>query len=153
MLCFQLLALADSFCGTQSAAIGVYKLVPGHADAARRRFQGRGLLSQELGKRRTTSNFQLLSTLGLTSRSVWSGFAVAKVIGALAVDTGDKIADVGSGAGFFSLPQSIAVGVLGKIYAVDTQAEMLAWIIVKWEQAAFAEAGQYSWLVRGKKVQ
>ncbi len=52
----------------------------------------------------------------------------AQVISVLAVRVGDKIADVGAGTGYFSLPLSSAVGAQGKIYAVDAQAEMLAWI-------------------------
>ncbi|MBI5643357.1 MAG: class I SAM-dependent methyltransferase [Deltaproteobacteria bacterium] len=37
---------------------------------------------------------------------------------------GDTFADIGSGPGFFSLPASGIVG-SGKVYAIDTQAEML----------------------------
>jgi ubiquinone/menaquinone biosynthesis C-methylase UbiE len=73
----------------------------------------------------------------------------ADVIGALAVHSGETIADVGAGTGYFSLPLSSAVGAMGKVYAVDGQSEMLAWLKVKLDQPEFsnielihAEAGQ-----------
>jgi ubiquinone/menaquinone biosynthesis C-methylase UbiE len=80
-------------------------------------------------------------------RLVW--LPPAEVIGALAVRVGDNIADVGAGTGYFSLPLSSTVGAQGKIYAVDAQAEMLAWIERKLKKANLsnielihAEAGQ-----------
>ena len=45
---FALLALADGIRRTQSAAIGIHKLVPGHAYVARHWFERRQLRSQEL---------------------------------------------------------------------------------------------------------
>ncbi len=59
----------------------------------------------------------------------------AEVIGALEVHTGEIIADVGAGTGYFSLPLSSAVGAHGKIYAIDGQAEMLTWIEQKLKNA------------------
>ena len=50
----------------------------------------------------------------------------AEVIGALAVQLGQTIADVGAGTGYFSLPLSRAVGAVGKVYAIDAQTEMLS---------------------------
>ena len=61
----------------------------------------------------------------------------AEVIGALAVHTGEAIADVGAGTGYFSLPLASAVGAAGKVYAVDGQSEMLARLKVKLSQAEF----------------
>jgi ubiquinone/menaquinone biosynthesis C-methylase UbiE len=55
----------------------------------------------------------------------------AMVIGALAVQLGDAIADIGAGTGYFSLPLAQAVGPLGLIYAVDCQAEMLGHLQIK----------------------
>ena len=49
----------------------------------------------------------------------------AMVIGALDVQPGDSIADIGAGTGYFSLPLAQAAGPLGQVYAVDSQAEML----------------------------
>jgi ubiquinone/menaquinone biosynthesis C-methylase UbiE len=73
----------------------------------------------------------------------------AEVIGALSVRSGDTIADVGAGTGYFSFPMSHAVGAAGKIYAVDGQGEMLAWLKLKLDKTALtnielirAEAGQ-----------
>jgi precorrin-6B methylase 2 len=48
----------------------------------------------------------------------------AEVIGALAVQAGQTIADVGAGTGYFSLPLSRAVCAAGKVYAIDAQTEM-----------------------------
>ncbi|MGA9673540.1 MAG: methyltransferase domain-containing protein [Terracidiphilus sp.] len=60
-----------------------------------------------------------------------------EVIDALAVHTGETIADVGAGTGYFTLPLSSAVGAAGKVYAIDGQSEMLAWIKLKLERAEF----------------
>ena len=49
----------------------------------------------------------------------------AMVIGALAVQPGDAIADIGAGTGYFSLPLVQAAGLPGQVYAVDSQIEML----------------------------
>ena len=50
----------------------------------------------------------------------------AEVLGALRLRSGDTIADVGAGTGYFSLPLAQAAGAEGKVYAVDAQEEMLA---------------------------
>ena len=80
-------------------------------------------------------------------RLVW--LPPADVIGVLAVHTGETIADVGAGTGYFSLPLSNAVGAAGKVYAIDGQSEMLAWLKLKLDLTALtnvelilAEAGQ-----------
>jgi ubiquinone/menaquinone biosynthesis C-methylase UbiE len=62
----------------------------------------------------------------------------AEVISALAVRTGETIADVGAGTGYLSLPLSSAVGAAGKVYAVDGQSEMLALLKMKLSQPEFA---------------
>ncbi len=49
----------------------------------------------------------------------------AMVTSALAVQSGDAIADIGAGMGYFSLPLAQATGPLGQVYAVDSQVEML----------------------------
>ena len=63
------------------------------------------------------------------ARLVW--LPPADVIGALAVQTGDSIVDIGAGTGYFSLPLALAAGLRGKVYAVDSQAEMLALLRLK----------------------
>ncbi len=50
----------------------------------------------------------------------------ADVLAAMAVHSGQTIADVGAGTGYFSLPLADAVGPQGKVYAIDAQSEMLA---------------------------
>lgn len=69
-------------------------------------------------------------------RLVW--LPPAEVIGALAAHTGEAIADVGAGTGYFTLPLSSAVGAAGKVYAVDGQSEMLALLKMKLSQPEFA---------------
>jgi ubiquinone/menaquinone biosynthesis C-methylase UbiE len=64
------------------------------------------------------------------------------------VHSGQTVADVGAGTGYFSLPLADAVGLQGKVYAVDSQNEMLALLRQKLDEAAIpnvelihAEAG------------
>lgn len=57
------------------------------------------------------------------ARKVW--LPPAEVLSSLALRSGDTIADVGAGTGYFSLPLAQAVGLEGKVYAVDAQAEMI----------------------------
>jgi ubiquinone/menaquinone biosynthesis C-methylase UbiE len=57
------------------------------------------------------------------ARKVW--LPAAEVLDALSLRSGDTIADMGAGTGYFSLPLAQAVGPEGKVYAVDAQAEML----------------------------
>lgn len=72
----------------------------------------------------------------------------AMVVGALAIQPGDSIADIGAGTGYFSLPMAQAAGALGQVYAVDAQAEMLEHLQRKQDtkyiskiQAVHADAG------------
>jgi precorrin-6B methylase 2 len=44
----------------------------------------------------------------------------------LPINPGDKVADIGAGTGYFSLPMARMVGETGTVYAVDIQPEMLA---------------------------
>jgi ubiquinone/menaquinone biosynthesis C-methylase UbiE len=79
-------------------------------------------------------------------RLLWLPPAI--VVGALAIQPGDTIADIGAGTGYFSLPLAQAAGTLGKVYAVDSQSEMLGHLQYKLDtryisniQAVHAEAG------------
>lgn len=58
----------------------------------------------------------------------------AEILSHLRLAPGMKIADVGAGTGYFSIPIAGAVGALGKVYAVDLQAEMLDLLRQKLEQ-------------------
>jgi ubiquinone/menaquinone biosynthesis C-methylase UbiE len=49
-----------------------------------------------------------------------------EVLAAMSLHSGETIADIGAGTGYFSLPLAQAVGPLGKVYAVDAQPEMLS---------------------------
>lgn len=53
------------------------------------------------------------------------------MLAALSPHQGDAIADVGAGTGYFLLPLAHAVGMAGKVYAVDAQNEMLALLLQK----------------------
>ena len=57
-------------------------------------------------------------------RQVW--LPVADVIRSSAIRPGMHVADVGAGTGYFAIPIARAVGVGGKVYAVDLQPEMLS---------------------------
>jgi ubiquinone/menaquinone biosynthesis C-methylase UbiE len=63
------------------------------------------------------------SRLDNPERLLW--LPPAEVIAALSVQPGDSIADVGAGTGYFSFPLAEAVGVQGKIFAIDAKTEML----------------------------
>jgi len=54
----------------------------------------------------------------------------------MCIHSGDAIADIGAGTGYFSLPLAQAVGPQGKIYAVDAQEEMLSLLRQKLDEAA-----------------
>ena len=45
--------------------------------------------------------------------------------------TGDTIADIGCGPGFFTIPAAEIVGPSGKVYAADVQSEMIAAIMMR----------------------
>jgi len=51
-----------------------------------------------------------------------------EVIAALQLEPGDRVADLGSGGGYFTFPMAEAVGKAGRIYAVDVDASLLAYI-------------------------
>lgn len=56
-----------------------------------------------------------------------------RVIEALGLEAGDAVADVGSGGGYFTYRFAEAVGGSGRVYAVDVDTAMLAYVA---EQAA-----------------
>jgi ubiquinone/menaquinone biosynthesis C-methylase UbiE len=62
----------------------------------------------------------------------------AEVLAAMSLHSGETIADVGAGTGYFSLPLAQAVGSHGKIYAVDAQEEMLALLRQKLDEVTLS---------------
>ena len=56
-------------------------------------------------------------------RQIW--LPVADVIRASAIRSGMRVADIGAGTGYFAIPIARAVGIGGKVHAVDLQPEML----------------------------
>src|SRR5207247_10804347 len=50
---------------------------------------------------------------------------LAEVVAVLHVAPGQGVADIGSGSGYFTMPFARAVGVKGKVYAVDIEPGMV----------------------------
>ena len=48
-----------------------------------------------------------------------------EVVAALGLDSGDVVADIGAGSGYFSVRLARAVGSTGKVYAVDIQQDLI----------------------------
>jgi ubiquinone/menaquinone biosynthesis C-methylase UbiE len=61
---------------------------------------------------------------------------VEKVMAALAVKAGMRIADLGAGSGIFSIPLARATGPTGLVYAVDIDPGMLAFVSEKAQAAS-----------------
>ncbi len=62
-------------------------------------------------------------------RLVWLPPTAA--LAALALKSGQTVADVGAGTGYFAIPLAQTVGSNGVVYAVDAQEKMLEWISAK----------------------
>jgi cyclopropane fatty-acyl-phospholipid synthase-like methyltransferase len=60
-----------------------------------------------------------------------AGLKVPEVIALLKLKPGDNVADIGAGAGAFSLPFAKAVAPAGKVYAVDIEPGLLDYIAQK----------------------
>lgn len=52
----------------------------------------------------------------------------AQVMEALALKPGERVADVGAGSGYFTIPVARAVGSTGVVWAIDTSQEMLDYL-------------------------
>lgn len=63
------------------------------------------------------------------------GLKVEEVIAKLELKPGDVVADVGSGAGAFSIPMARAIGPKGTLYAVDIDKEMIEYVAGKAREA------------------
>jgi ubiquinone/menaquinone biosynthesis C-methylase UbiE len=74
-------------------------------------------------------NASLAGGLDDPERLLW--LPPAMVLGGLSVQSGNSIADIGAGTGYFSLPLATAAGPPGLVYAVDCQAEMLGHLQIK----------------------
>jgi ubiquinone/menaquinone biosynthesis C-methylase UbiE len=61
-------------------------------------------------------------------RAAQPQFKAQEVIGLLKLEKGHAVADIGSGGGFFTMRFSEAVGETGKVYAVDTNEKLLAYV-------------------------
>ena len=61
-----------------------------------------------------------------------------RVIEALGIEPGNRVADLGSGSGYFTVRLAKAVGPEGRVYAVDVDEEMNAYLRERVEQAGVA---------------
>jgi SAM-dependent methyltransferase len=52
----------------------------------------------------------------------------AEVVAALGLARGDRVADIGAGGGYFTFRLAEAVGESGRVYAVDVDASLLAYV-------------------------
>ncbi len=57
-----------------------------------------------------------------SDRDSWQ--QTSRVVEALAIQPGDRVADLGAGSGYFTVHLARAVGPSGRVYAVDVDAEM-----------------------------
>lgn len=93
------------------------------------------------------SLFVLLLATGCSGwkRFLYEGFGrdgwqqPARVIEALGVEPGQRVADLGAGGGYFTFPLAEAVGPDGVVYAVDVDPDMTAYLE---ERATEEGAGQ-----------
>jgi len=81
--------------------------------------------NQEHHPPRTTSRY--IQALEDPSRDAWQ--QPEKVMAKLALKPGERIADLGSGPGYFTLRFARSVGPTGKVYAVDISNEMLNYLV------------------------
>ena len=61
-----------------------------------------------------------------SDRDSWQ--QTSRVVEALAIRPGDRVADLGAGSGYFTVHLARAVGPSGRVYAVDVDAEMNAYL-------------------------
>ena len=52
----------------------------------------------------------------------------AEVLSVLNIASGETVADIGAGTGYFTLPMAVRTGEKGVVFAVDAQEEMFEWI-------------------------
>jgi len=76
----------------------------------------------------------LVGGCGSCKRFAYEGFSrdhwqqPERVIEVLGIEPGDRVADLGSGSGYFTLRLSKAVGPEGRVYAVDVDEDMNAYL-------------------------
>lgn len=62
-----------------------------------------------------------------------------QVVAALALAPGAQVADLGSGGGYFTFPLAEAVGATGRVYAVDVDDDLLAYLAEQAEERGLAQ--------------
>jgi arsenite methyltransferase len=86
----------------------------------------------------------LFGGCGSCKRFLYEGFSrdgwqqPERVIAALGLEPGDRVADLGSGSGYFTLHLANAVGPEGRVYAVDVDEEMNEYLRERVRQAGAA---------------
>jgi ubiquinone/menaquinone biosynthesis C-methylase UbiE len=87
----------------------------------------------------------LVGGCGPCKRFAYEGFSrdgwqqPERVIEALGIEPGDRVADLGAGSGYFTLRLANAVGPDGRVYAVDVDEEMNEYLRTRVEQAGVAK--------------
>lgn len=85
-------------------------------------------------------NAELAHKLDDPARGEW--LPLVEILGAIGVQAGATVIDVGAGTGYFTLPLAEAVGGEGHVYALDAQEEMLAIVRGKLEGRGAGGAGK-----------
>jgi len=86
----------------------------------------------------------LLGGCGWLKRLAYEGFSrddwqqPERVVAALGIQPGARVADLGSGSGYFTVRLAPAVGEHGRVYAVDVDAEMNEYLRRRLAQAGIA---------------
>ena len=93
----------------------------GHSEQAE---HSSGSSSNQHGHRRDARDLEdYIARMESPDRAVWQ--KPDQVIAALQLRRGERVADVGCGPGYFTLPIASAVGPQGKVWAVDIESRML----------------------------
>jgi ubiquinone/menaquinone biosynthesis C-methylase UbiE len=87
---------------------------------------GRAVVAQVAQQHPPQATSEYIKALEDPERDKWQ--QPDAVVDSLELRLGDEVADLGAGAGYFTLRLAQAVGPMGRVYAVDIDPQMLAYI-------------------------